>query len=345
MADGMYRIGVVGASSLLGKELADELQESLLATSDFVLLDDEDDAAGQVAAAGDEAAIVQPVEADSFDRLDFVFFAGDGASTREHWAAAKRAGASLVDLSFALEGEPGVVVRAPLATLSDFGTQRPGAPDLTTAAVVSAHPAAVMLALLAARLGKAGQVAHLAATVAEPASEHGRRAMDELHQQTVNLLSFKDLPRDQYDAQAAFNLLPALGEDAKIDLGEIEKRIARHYRIAAPALPPLDLLLIQAPAFHGYVASVLVEYVGETTLAAVEAALSGENVDLVTEDSDPPSNLSAAGQEDIMVQIKPASGPGRFWLWVAADNLKLASLNAIACANELKRLRPRGKVQ
>jgi aspartate-semialdehyde dehydrogenase len=35
----------------------------------------------------------------------------------------------------------------------------------------------------------------------------------------------------------------------------------------------------------------------------------------------------------------------RFWLWLAADNLKLAALNAIACANELRRLRPLGKVQ
>ena len=38
-------------------------------------------------------------------------------------------------------------------------------------------------------------------------------------------------------------------------------------------------------------------------------------------------------------------GRARFWLWLAADNLKLAALNAIACATELRRLRPSGKVQ
>ena len=42
----MYRIGVVGASSLAGKELSDELRLAPLAASDFVLLDDED-AAGR----------------------------------------------------------------------------------------------------------------------------------------------------------------------------------------------------------------------------------------------------------------------------------------------------------
>ena len=39
------------------------------------------------------------------------------------------------------------------------------------------------------------------------------------------------------------------------------------------------------------------------------------------------------------------NGASRFWIWMAADNLKLAALNAIACATELRRLRPSGKVQ
>ncbi len=204
MTDGMYRIGVVGATSLVGKELSDELQESLLAASDFVLFDEED-ALGQVASVGDEASFVQKIEADSFKGMDFVFFAGDVAETKKHWASARKAGASLVDLTGALEGEPGVVVRAPLAGVKAASL------GLETVAVEGAAPAAVMLALVAGRLAKAGQVRLLAATVMEPASEHGREAMDELHQQTVNLLGFQELPKEQYDAQVAFNLLPRSG--------------------------------------------------------------------------------------------------------------------------------------
>ena len=108
----MYRIGVVGASSLAGKELRDELGESLLAASDFVLLDDED-VVGQVTAAGDEVAFIQRLEASSFDRMDFVFFAGRMDVTKKHWQHARRAGASIVDLTYALEGEKDVLVRSP----------------------------------------------------------------------------------------------------------------------------------------------------------------------------------------------------------------------------------------
>jgi aspartate-semialdehyde dehydrogenase len=184
----------------------------------------------------------------------------------------------------------------------------------------------------------------------EPASEYGREAMDELHQQTVNLLSFQTLPREQYDAQVSFNLLPELGEAAKVKLGVTEERIRRHYaELSEGRLPGLALQMVQAPVFHGYVLSVLVELGEAASVGDVETALAGDHIDLVSAASDPPSNLSAAGQEDIMVRVRKDSGEGekgtRFWIWLAADNLKVMALNAIACATELGRLRPLGKVQ
>jgi aspartate-semialdehyde dehydrogenase len=351
MANRVYRIGIVGASSLAGKELSDELGESQLAASDFVLLDDED-VAGQVTTAGDEPAFIQRIEASSFNRMDFVFFVGGAEVTKKHWQDARRAGASIVDLTYALEGEKDVLVLAPWV-VDALGSSALGdghQPDLKTPAVVAAHPVAVMLALVAARIKAKLPLTGVAATVMEPASEHGRAAMDELHQQTVNLLSFQALPREQYDAQVSFNLLPALGESAKVDLTATEQRIREQYAgVSTGQLPALALQIVQAPVFHGYVTSVLIDLAEPATVEQVEAALSGEHLDVVSGESEPPSNLSAAGQEDIMVRVTRDGGGSerskRFWVWLAADNLKLAALNAIACASELRKLRPQGKVQ
>ncbi|WP_035351983.1 Asd/ArgC dimerization domain-containing protein [Edaphobacter aggregans] len=350
MANKLYRIGIVGASSLAGKELSDELAESLLATSNVVLLDDEEDAAGQVTTAGEEPAFIQRIESESFERMDFVFFTGDAEITRRHWQEARRAGASIVDLTYALEREKDVLVLSPWVNEALGERARGREPDLRTPAVVAAHPAAVMLAMIAARLSARMEIASVAATVLEPASEHGRAAMDEMHQQTVSLLSFQSLPREQYDAQVSFNLLPTLGEGARVRLGPTERRIRSEYAgFSDGALPPLALQMVQAPVFHGYVVSVLVELRKPATVKEVEGALEGDHIDLVTGASEPPSNLSAAGQEDIMVRVmgdfEEAERGTRFWLWMASDNLKLAALNAIACAAELRRLRPSGKVQ
>jgi aspartate-semialdehyde dehydrogenase len=352
MAEGMYRIAIVGASSLAGKELADELSESLLAASDVTLLDDEEfaaEAAGQLTSVGDEVSVIRTIEAGSFERMDFVFFTGLPATTRKHWQAARMAGASIVDMTGALEGQAGVEVRAPFVRAAMGLPASAEHLDFATVAVVSAVPAAVMLVLAAARLKARLPLTSVAATIFEPASQYGREAMDELHQQTVNLLSFQSLPREQYDAQVAFNVLPSLGEAAKVDLAGSTDAISRHYQLAGVGLPVLEAQVVHAPVFHGYVASVLVEFERDTTVDGVEAALEGEGIDVVSQESDPPSNLSAAGQEDMMVLVRPAKSDAhsgrRFWLWLAADNLKLGALNAIACANDLKRLRPRGSVQ
>jgi aspartate-semialdehyde dehydrogenase len=222
--------------------------------------------------------------------------------------------------------------------------------DLGTQTVVPAHPVVVMLGLVAARVQRQFPLHALAATVMEPASEHGSAAMDELHQQTVSLLSFQDLPREQYDAQVSFNLLASLGDAAKVKLRGTEDRIRRQYQaLSNGLLPPLALQVIQAPVFHGYAVSVYLETQEAVTLGQMEAALAGEHVDLVAEGSESPSNLSAAGQEEIMVRVRKShegeETGKRFWLWMAADNLKLAAVHAIACAGVLGRLRPTGKVQ
>jgi aspartate-semialdehyde dehydrogenase len=351
MTKKIYRIGIVGASSLLGKELSDELGESTLAASNVVLLEDEDEAAGQLTTSGDEAAFIQKIEEGSFDQMDFVFFAGDEEETRRHWEKARRTGASIVDLTYALEGEKDVVVMSPWVNevLGKKGSANVG-PHLGTQAVVPAHPVAVMLALVTARIHARLPLATVAATVMEPASEHGRAAMDEMHQQTVSLLSFQELPKEQYDAQVSFNLLPALGESAKVRFDTLEKRIRAQYRaLSDGVLPSLAMQMVQAPVFHGYVASVFLELREPAMVSELEKALAGEHVDLVTAGSEPPSNLSAAGQDEIMVRVVESEDEGaggmRFWLWIAADNLKLTAQHAIACAGELRRLRPSGKVQ
>lgn len=345
IADKTYRIAIVGASSLAGKELSDGLSESIFAASSFTLLD-EDNATGQIAAAGDEISFIQKIDGSSFEGADVVFFAGDRDAATKHWRAARSAGAGIVDLTNALEGEDGVPVRSPW--ISDANSEGVGAVSLETSAIVAAHPAAVMLGLVAKRLAFKATVKSISATVLEPASQYGRSAMDELHQQTVSLLSFQSLPREQYDAQAAFNLLPALGEEAKIKLSEAETRIAKQYRLLATGMPELILQLMHAPVFHSYVVSMFVELEDAMTVEQVELAVLGEHIDLVSQESEPPSNLSAAGQEQIIVRVESAANDGlskRFKLLLAADNLKLAVANAIACARELVQLRPLGKVQ
>lgn len=341
----MYKIAIAGASSLLGRELKDALTDSPLAAANFALLDEED-AQGQLDQVGDEVTFIQTIGEEAFERSDFTFFCGSEDLTRKYWRQALRAGSSVLDLTGALDQEAGVLVCASWLGMDE------GSADLFTPAVVPAHPAALALALLMERLRASAPVRSAAATLLAPASEFGKGAMDELHQQTVSLLSFQGLPRAEYDAQAAYNLLCGMGESAKVDLSALAARVRRHYEaLTGRRGPALALQVIHAPVFHGHTFSIALELERPIEISALEDALGGEHVDLVLEDTDSPSNLAATGQNDVLVRLRaePEAGglaaASRFWLWAATDNLRLAAQNAVECALDLRRIRPQGTVQ
>jgi aspartate-semialdehyde dehydrogenase len=341
----VYKIAIAGASTLLGKELKEALSDSPLAAATFVLLD-EDTALGQLDQVGDEITFVQAIAPDAFNHVDFTFFCGTEDLTRKHWKGALEAGSTVLDLSGALDREAGVLVRAPWLDADDASA------DLFTPAIVPAHAAALALALVIERLQQSLPVEIAFATVLLPASEFGRAAMDELHQQTVNLLSFQSLPRATYDAQAAYNLLSGLGESATASLSSVEARIRRHFAaLGRHRWPALSLQAIHAPVFHGHTFSIGVSLGQPVEITALEEALSGDHLDLVLEDTDSPSNLAATGQNDVLLRLKPEpdlrnpSLTSRVWLWAASDNLRLAAQNAVECALDLRRLRPQGTVQ
>lgn len=337
------KIAIVGAATIRGKELNEVLSGSPFAGADFSLMDDESQL-GQLEAVGDEVTFIQRIEPSAFAGADLVFFAGSQPVTLRHWKAAHKAGASIVDISGALEGEAGVLVRAPWLHRDS--------PSLSTPAVIPAHPVAVALGLMMARLSGLAVVTNASATVLEPASEYGNAALDELHQQTVGLLNFQTPPKAIYDTQVAFNVAPVLGGEAKADLRGSEDRIRRHYHLlAGDSLPQVAVQLLHAPVFHGHGISLAVELDKPVLPGQVEAILGSEHIDVIVGegDADVPNNLNTVGQECVMVRVRTADGreaeTTRFWIWAAIDNLKFGALNAVACAQELSKLRPQGEVQ
>ena len=86
------RIVIAGASSLLGAELKSLLEESRFAAADFRLVDEET-ASGRLTEAGGEAAVIQPVEQDSFNRASLIFFTGSSDFTKTNLDLAFASGA------------------------------------------------------------------------------------------------------------------------------------------------------------------------------------------------------------------------------------------------------------
>ena len=113
---GLFRVAIVGAATLKGRELKEVLTDRNFPAQDTRLLDDEE-SLGQLEAVGEEPTFIQSVLPEHMENVDFTFFASDENFTRESWAMARKAGSDIIDLSYGLEGEPGVVLRAPDRTV------------------------------------------------------------------------------------------------------------------------------------------------------------------------------------------------------------------------------------
>jgi aspartate-semialdehyde dehydrogenase len=338
----LYRVAIVGAASLKGKEIAEILRDRNFPAVDVRLLDD-NEPLGRLEAIGDEMSFIQSIRSEQFERVDFAFFASDARSTRNNWKTARDLGDTIVDLSFALEDEPGASIRSPWV---ERQTGQPMAPELQPGPVVVAHPAATVLAMLALREEKAAKIQRMVATVFEPASENGQKGMDELHEQTVNLLAFQELPKNVFDIQVAFNMVARYGQRSDFSLAAVSQRIRKHYRHIARGAPEPALQVLQAPVFHGHGLSVYLEMEKPVAIADLSQALAGEHVAVSGSPEDAPTNVSAAGQEDILVSLtSDANYKNGVWLWATTDNLRIAALTAVECAESMTASRPRGQIQ
>jgi aspartate-semialdehyde dehydrogenase len=335
----MFRIAIVGAASLKGKEVAEVLRDRNFPAIDVRLLDD-DESLGRLEALGDEMSFIQSVRSEQFEHVDFTFFASDPHCTSQNWKLARDLGNTIVDLSYTLEDEAQATIRSPWIE-RQFG--RPVTPELQPGPVVAAHPAASVLALLASR---AGDIERMIATVYEPASERGQKGMDELHEQTVNLLSFQELPKNIYDIQIAFNMVARYGPRAAGALQDVSGRIRKHYRKIAPDLIEPSVFVVQAPIFHGYAFAVYFETGSPVPIPEFAQRLAGEHVVVTQGSEDSPTNVNGAGQGDILVSLaRDSVCENGIWGWAAADNLRISALTAIECAESMTASRPRGQIQ
>ncbi len=339
----LFRVAIVGASTLKGKELKEVLEEKNFPAMDIKLLDD-DESLGQLDQVKDEVSFIQPVTRDQFENVDFAFFASDENFTRLYWKLARDAGSAIVDLSYSLESEMKAPVCAPWVQ-RELG--QPAQMDLESTAMVIAHPAAIVLSLLMLRAQKAGTIRNAVATVFEPVSEQGRRGMDELHEQTINLLSFQQMPTEVFDSQIAFNVIGRYGKASKRSLEVVEHRIGSHVRKLLEGHAPVPaLMLLQAPVFHAHTFSMYVELDKKISVGDFSQAIVGEHVELARTGEDSPSNVNVAGKDEILVAVRrDVSHENGFWLWAAVDNLRLAAITAVECATALAAVRPHGKVQ
>jgi len=346
-----YRVAVVGASSLLGKELVSILEQGKFPVSRLLTFEtDEVESELPIIDLNDASpAVVEDTQVDDGD-LDFAFLAARVQQLpaflrtwQQHGSAAR---CLIIDVVGEGLGAAGDSAREAaeadnLVGIPFLDRRYPveGVHSSAGCVHISPHPAVIVISSLLLRLAARFPLKTAVAQVFSSASECGSRGVEELQRQTVNILSFQKIPHQVFGAQLAFNLLSRLGKSGKCEMAALEGRLRRQLHCyLGERVPRPAVRLLTVPVFYSLGVSVYVETAEPVTAEVATAALAGERIKARRANLDAPTLVEVTGSSDILLDSISidAAHPNGLWLWAVADNLHLAAANAVELAASLR---------
>ena len=328
-----YVVAVAGATGAVGREMIEILGERNFPVSELVPLASERSAGERVELNGKHWT-VRELAADSFKGVDIALFSAGAERSIEFAPAAVGSGAVVIDNSSAFRMDP----KVPLVV-----------PEVNAHAIaghggIIANPncSTIGMVLVLKPIHDAAKIKRVVVTTFQSVSGTGKKGMDELAQQTVALLNFKDVEAKVYPHQIAFNCLPHI--DSFLDNGytrEEMKMVDETKKIMEDDAIRLTVKSVRVPVFRLHSVSLHIETWKKSFDNEVRALLSAAPGVIVFDETKKniyPTAIDVVGNDETYVgRIREDdSVPNGINLWLVSDNLrKGAALNAVQIAELL----------
>jgi aspartate-semialdehyde dehydrogenase len=188
----------------------------------------------------------------------------------------------------------------------------------------------------------AAKIKRVVVTTFQSVSGTGQKAIDELLQQTTDLLSFKEVKCNVYPYQIAFNVLPHIDKFLENGYTKEEMKMVNETRkILGDDSIRLTATTVRVPVFRCHAESLNIETEKKLVPDEVRAILSAAPGVIVYDSPEKniyPIPIDVAGLDETYVgRIREdESIENGINMWIVADNLrKGAALNAVQIAEKL----------
>ncbi len=246
------RVALIGATSLLGREILTVLDERGFPASEMVALGSRKTLGAEVS-YGDATLKVRDLDNFDFASAQLCILAVSDAMARKWAQKAAAAGCIVIDTSAAFRDDPQTPLVAPEVNADAVdGYSRRNI-------IACPDPAAVMLAAALRPLHDASGVVRAVVTTLESVSGAGRGAMDELWSQTKGLFVNQAPEAKEFPRQIAFNVIPQTDDFLDDGFTESEARLAGELRRLVDPDIQVVATCVRAPVFAGHAATVNVE--------------------------------------------------------------------------------------
>jgi len=333
MTNNGFRVAVVGATGAVGNLMVKVLEERNFPVSGIKLLASARSIGKTLPFRGRQFAVEELAE-NSFEGIQLALFSAGGAISRIFAPIAAQAGTVVVDNSSAWRMDPQVPLVVPevnpRAALSHSGI------------IANPNCSTIQMVVALKPIYDAVGIRRIVVTTFQAVSGTGKRAIEELRSQVSDIMCGREIARQIYPHQIAFNCFPHIGSFLDNGFCEEEMKMANETRkIFDDAQIGVCATTVRIPVIYGHSESINIETDRKISPEEARELLKTAPGVIVIDD---PSNaaypvpLNAAGTDDTFVgriRTDPSVENG-LAMWVVADNVrKGAATNAVQIAEIL----------
>ena len=337
MAEKKFRVAVAGATGAVGNQMTTCLEEMNFPIESVRFLASRRSVGRQLRFKGDMIA-VEELEENSFKNIDSALFSAGGGISKQFAPIAAGDGCVVVDNSSAWRMDPEVPLVVPEVN--------PEAIAGYTQKGIIANPNCSTIQMLVALnpIHKKSKIKRVVVSTYQAVSGTGKKAIDELFDQTRAMINFIDYKKEVYPHRIAFNCLPHIDEFLENGYTKEEMKMVNETRkILSDDSIRVTATTVRVPVFYSHSESINIETEEKITAEAARKLLAKAPGIAVMDD--PQNNVyplatDAVGKDLTLVgRIREdESIPNGINMWVVADNIrKGAATNTVQIAEILAR--------
>ncbi|MEM7727162.1 MAG: aspartate-semialdehyde dehydrogenase [Cyanobacteria bacterium P01_A01_bin.45] len=328
-----YRIAILGATGAVGQELLQLLEERNFPVSDLKLLASPRSSGKTINFMGDEI-LVESVENTTFSNID-ILLASAGSSVSKNWVPkAVEKGTVVIDNSSAFRMESDVPLIVPEVN--------PEAAVGHKGLIANPNCTTILMSLAVYPLHRIKSIKRIVVSTYQSASGAGARAIEEVKNQSADILAGNKPSTEIFPYPLAFNLFPH--NSPLNDWGYCEeemKMINETRKIFSQPELRMTATCVRVPVLRAHSEAINLEFVDPVTPDEAREILGQAPGVKILEDWQAnyfPMPIEASGKDEVFVgRIRQdISCECALDLWLCGDQIrKGAALNAVQIAELL----------
>ncbi|MCB0327326.1 MAG: aspartate-semialdehyde dehydrogenase [Bdellovibrionales bacterium] len=314
-----YKVGIVGATGLVGQELITLLTEREFPIENVRLAASKNSIGEDFQCMG-KTYQVEILSTDFFENLDLCFFCASPKISEEYAAIALDRGCFVIDKNV-IDGQEYRSVVVPEVNIEDLHS-------MSSKYVRNPSSITIPLALVLSLLAPVYRPKRVFASSYQSVSAEGQRGIEELTSQVGAMFSYQETQSKVFPQRIAFNLIPNVGGLGPEGFSYEEKRVEEELQqvLHRPDLHS-HFHLTYVPTFIGSGISLSVECERAIDVEEVRALLCDSKTVKVIDSPGKgayPVLLDVQGQDEVFVgRIRTKTeDPKVLDLWIVNDNLK-----------------------